>query len=157
MSLSQQLEQKLNAASAAPVSLGVREGDDHLVCELSALGSLGVSVKVLELRTNKLAGKNASELRKVADELAGRVSYLLEAIAPIEIDEEACSVQLRSVPPYRAENLTSYYEILVTAGAIALKRFNKSRRETRRAEPFDITRQVLYRLVDDFAAAADNA
>jgi len=157
MSLSLQLEKQISAASSGPANLAVREGEDHIVCELTTIDRLGVSVQKLELHTPKLAGLSAEKLRKVADELADRVGYLLEAIAPIEIDEEACSVQMRSIPPYRAENATSYYEVLVNAGAISLKRYNKSKREARRAEPYAITREVLNRLVDDFAAAAESA
>ncbi len=157
MSLSQQLEQQIRATIGGPVDLAARDGEDHLVCELTELGSLGVSVQRLELRTPKLANLSSDSLRKVADDLAGRVSYLLEAITPIEVDEEQCTVQMRSTPPYRAENATSYYEILVAAGAIGLMRYKKGRSEARHAEPFAITREVLYRLVNDFVGAAKSA
>lgn len=157
MTLSRQLEQQLASAGSGPANLAAQQGGDQLVCELLAIDSLGVSVGLLELRSPRLAGLGTDQLRQVADDLARRVSYLLEAIAPVEVDDQACSIQMRSTPPYRAENATSYYEVLVTAGTISLKRYNKSRREARRAEPFDITRQVLYRLADDFAAAAAGA
>lgn len=158
MPLSQQLESQLNAtAGSGPAHLVVRDGAEQLDCELSAIDSLGVSVQRLELRSPKLAGLTAEKLREVADDLAARVGYLLEAIAPIEVDEQACSVQMRSTPPHRAENATSYYEVLVKQSSISLKRYNKSKREARRAEPYAITREVLLRLADDFAATADSA
>lgn len=157
MTLSSQIEQQLAAAVGTSVVLSAQEGDESLRCELAAVDSLGVSIRVLELASQKLHGLNPEQLRKVADHVASRVSYLLEAIAPIEVDEEACSIQMRSNPPYRKENATSYYEVLVTAKAISLRRYNKSRGAVRKAEPFDLTRQVLYRLVDDFAAAARGA
>lgn len=157
MTLSSQLEQQLAAAVGTSVVLSAREGEESLRCELAAVDSLGVSIRVLELASQKLHGLNPEQLRKVADQLASRVSYLLEAIAPIEVDEESCSIQMRSNPPYRKENATSYYEVLVTAKAISLRRYNKSRGSVRKAEPFDLTRQVLYRVVDDFAAAARGA
>ncbi|WP_425397385.1 hypothetical protein [Aeoliella sp.] len=154
MSISKQLEQQLAAAGAGPVSLVAQEGDHSVLCELAAIESLGVSVRLLELKSKKLDGKTSGELREIADKLASKVSYLLEAIAPVEVDDESCTIQMRSTPPHRAENATSYYEVLVTAGAISLRRYNKSRRAARQAEAFDITRQVLSRLVDDFCAAA---
>ncbi len=156
MSLSSQLEKQLRTANAGPANLAAQEGDAKVVCELTAVDSLGVSVQRLELHSKKLEGLPTEKLREVADALAKKVSYLLEAIAPIEIDDEACTIQMRSMPPHRAENATSYYEVLVTAGTISLKRYNKARGATRHAEPFDLTRQVLVRLVDDFAAAASS-
>lgn len=157
MSLTSQLEQQLQAAGGGPANLAAQVGDANVVCELTAVDSLGVSVQRLELQSARLAGLPTEKLRDVADNLAKRVSYLLEAIAPIEIDDQACTIQMRSTPPYRAENATSYYEVLVTAGAISLKRYSKSPGSVRQPEPFDITRQVLLRLVNDFAEAAANA
>lgn len=156
MALSRQLEKQINAAGSGPANLTARDGKDHLICELVAVDSLGVSVQALQLQTPKLKNLSANQLRKVADDLASRVSYLLEAIAPIEVDEEHCTVQMRSTPPYRAENATSYYEVLVNTNAISLKRYNKAKREIRRPEPYSITHEVLYRLVNDFAGAAES-
>lgn len=155
MSISRQFEQQLRTAGSGPASVGVRDGDHSLFCELVAIEGLGVSATLIELKSKKLEGQPAEKLRAVADKLAAKVGYLLEAIAPIEIDDESCVIQMRSTPPYRAENATSYYEVLVTAGSVSLRRYNKQKRSAREAEPFDITRQVLFRLVDDFAAAAE--
>ncbi len=157
MSLSNQLELQLTASGTGPVSLAAQEGDAEVVCDLTAVDSLGVSVQRLEVKSISLVGLAAEKLREIADDLASRVGYLLEAIAPIEVDDEACTIQMRSMPPHRAENATSYYEVLVTAGAISLKRYTKAKAVRREAEAFDITRQVLLRLVDDFAAAAVGA
>ena len=154
MSLSTQFEQQLRTAGAGPTNLAAREGGEAVVCELAAVDSLGVSVLKLEYTSKSLSALSAEKLRDVADDLAKRVSYLLEAIAPIEIDDEACTIQMRSKPPHRAENATSYYEVLVTAGKISLKRYSKAKKAIREPEPFDLTRQVLCRVIDDFAAAA---
>lgn len=139
------------------MSLAAQEGNDSVLCELVAIESLGVSLRLVELKSKQLEGKASERLREVADKLARKVSYLLEAIAPVEVDDESCTIQMRSTPPHRAENATSYYEVLVTASAISLRRYNKSRRVARQVEAFDLTRQVLFRLVDDFAAAAAEA
>ncbi len=157
MSLSTQLEQKLAAAGFGPASIVLAEGTDVLRCELLSIDSLGVSVERLELASTHLHGVSTERLKAIADALAKKVSYLLEPLAPIEIDEAACSIQMRSVPPYRRENRTSYYEVLVTAGVISLRRYTKGPREARRTEPYSITREVLGRLVDDFASAAAGA
>ncbi|QDU54194.1 hypothetical protein [Aeoliella mucimassa] len=157
MSLTSQLEKEIALAGTSATNLAIQQQGDTLICALAAIDSLGVSIHRLELQSTKLTGRSPERLREVADNLARRVSYLLEAIAPIEIDDQACTIQMRSTPPYRKENATSYYEVLVTAGGISLRRFSKSRGTARQPEPFDLTRQVLYRLVDDFVAAAESA
>lgn len=157
MSLAEQLAQKVAAAGQGPAAIVLAEGTDVVRCELLSIESLGVSVERLELASTHLQNVSSERLKEVADALARKVSYLLEAIAPIEIDEEGCSVQMRSVPPYRRENTTSYYEVVVTAGVISLRRYTKGPREARQLQPFSITREVLSRLVDDFAAAAAGA
>ena len=157
MSLTAQLEQKLAAAGRGPASIVVAEGTDVVRCELVSIEGLGVSVDRLELASTHLQNVSTERLKEVADALARQVSYLLEALASIEIDQEGCSVQMRSVPPYRRENSTSYYEVVVAAGVISLRRYTKGPREARQGQPFSITREVLGRLVEDFAAAAGGA
>ncbi|WP_442485489.1 hypothetical protein [Aeoliella sp. SH292] len=157
MSLTRQLEQELRTAGTGPACVVVREGDHSLLCELVAIDGVGVTATIVELKSKKLEGVPPEKLRAIADKLAAKVGYLLEAIAPLEIDNEACAIQMRSTPPYRAENATSYYEVLVTAGKISLRRFSKQKRAVREAEPFDITRQVLSRLAEDFAGAAEGS
>lgn len=154
MDLNQQLQQQLSPLVGGPATVTASTGGLKVVCGLASVDSLGVLVERLELQAARLEGLTTERLREIADELARRVRYLLEAIAPIEADAEGCSVQMRSVPPYRKENVTSYYEVLVTAGKISLKRYKKGRGELRQGEPYALTREVLFRLVDDFAAAA---
>ena len=154
MDLNEQLQQQLASGTPGRATLSATEGGFRVECELASVDSLGVLVQRLELHATQLAGLSTERLKEIAEDLARRVRYLLEAIAPIEADPEGCSVQMRSVPPYRSENVTSYYEVLVTAGAISLKRYKKGRGEPRQPEPYAITREVLFRLVDDFAAAA---
>ena len=50
----------------------------------------------------------------------------MEPICPIEIDADACVVQLRSNPPHRDDDGRSYYELMVRRGGeIALSRYRK--------------------------------
>lgn len=156
MTLSQQLEQHLQAAGTGPAKLCAQDGQESAVVDLVAIGTLGVSANLVQVKSKRLDAATPDKLREVANALAKHVSYLLEAIAPVEVDDQACTIQMRSTPPYRAENATSYYEILVTAGCIALKRYKKTKSKVRQSESYDITRQVLGRLVDDFVAAANH-
>ena len=62
----------------------------------------------------------------------------MEPIRPIELDADACVVQLRSNPPQQDDDGRSYYELLVRRGGeIALARYRKepARRASRSPRP----------------------
>ncbi len=112
----------------------------------------------LRLETPRLATLSKVQLSKMAEALAAKLNYLMEPIAPIEIDLDKCSVQLRSRPPRRSEATTSYYEVMVTVGgSIALVRYDKPKGSRRERVPMLLTREVMVRLVGDFDLAATNS
>jgi hypothetical protein len=157
MTLKKQLETTLTGigATAAPRSLSLTDGGRILTCELAALDTLACSFTRLTLAVDRLAGASEDALRKMANDLTKRVNYLLEPIAPIEVDPEQCVIQLRSNPPQRDEHRSSYYELLVRRGGeISLCRYTKDRGAPRQVAPANVTREVLLRLVGDFEAAA---
>ncbi len=89
----------------------------------------------------------------MAENLSQRLTYLLEPVSPIETDAEGCTVQLRSNPPQKEADRTSYYELLVSrAGEMSLCRWTRAAKSTRDLVPAQITREVLLRLASDFAA-----
>jgi hypothetical protein len=125
-----------------------------LRCRLTALDTLGCAFQSFEVQSDALSSASMDRLRQVAEALSRRLTYLLEPISPIEVDAEQCVVQLRSNPPQKDENGTSYYELLVAAGGrLSLCRFNKAAGNPRHAIPAQVTREVFLRLVADFAAA----
>jgi hypothetical protein len=80
---------------------------------------------------------------------------LLEPISPIETDAHGCVVQLRSNPPQKEADRTSYYELLVSRdGWLSLARYSRASGQKREVIPAQVTREVLLRLVGDFAAVA---
>ena len=110
----------------------VEESGQHLTCELAAIDSLGCAMNHLSLRTQALASVSGDELKTVAESLAGRLSYLLEAVSTVEFDAEQCVVQMRSSPPQKDEDATSYYELLASRGGhLSLKRYTKTAGEAR--------------------------
>lgn len=142
-------------AGASPQMIRALDGPRELTCELAALDTLGCAFLRLALTTDDLAGASPARLQKISDALAGRLTYLLEPISPIEVDEERCIVQMRSNPPQHNEGKSSYYELLVRRGGeISLCRYEKSPSQARQAVPAQVTREVLLRLVGDFAAVA---
>lgn len=154
MSLMQQVKQQL-ASLSAPQVIRADDGRLHLTCELTELDRLACAFRELSLQNDALAAAPLETLREVADRLSKRLTYLLEPIAPIEADAEQCVVQMRSHPPQKGDSGTSYYELLVRRGGhLSLCRYNKPRGENRQRIDAQVTREVLCRLVDDFAQTA---
>jgi len=136
-------------------SLRAREGNQELSVELVALDSLACAFERLALSSTTLAGASVDRLKKTAEALSSRVNYLMEPVQPIEVDPEQCTVQLRSVPPQKDEDKTSYYELLVQrSGEISLMRYEHVDGQGRAPVPAHVTREVLARLVEDFSAVA---
>jgi hypothetical protein len=154
MSLHQQAEAALRQV-AAPQTISVQDGSRRLTCELAAIDTLACAFTRLEVAADGLAGVSEATLRKLSDTLSKRLTYLLEPIAPIEVDPDRCVVQMRSNPPQKAENGSSYYELLVARGGhISLCRYSKQRGGPRQVVPANVTREVLLRLIGDFEAVA---
>ena len=101
-----------------------------------------------------MAAAPIDQLKKVADALSKRLTYLLEPISPIEVDADQCVVQLRSNPPQRDDNGTQYYELLVRRGGeLSLRRYQKQSGGVRQGVPAQVTREVFLRLIGDFSEA----
>jgi len=96
------------------------------------------------------------QVKRIAESLAERLTYLLEPIRTIEADADARTVQMRSLPPRRAEDGTrTYYELQVSGGGkLSLSRYVKEPDQSRRTIPVQVTREVFSRLLADFIDAA---
>lgn len=124
--------------------------------DLVAVEPIGCTFQTLGLTTTKLADSSLDELKTISDGLISRLTYLLEPIGMIEADADRCSVQLRSNPPKKGEDETSYYELMVRRGGdITLSRYGKKSGQLRQIIPAHVTREVLARLADDFVAAVE--
>ena len=154
MKLQKKLEQELsNLGSGGAAVLAAEEAPRRITCDITERNPLAVSFNELRLTTAELAGADAIKLERIGKALSGRLTYLMEPIAPIEIDAAACVVQLRSNPPQRDDDGRSYYELMVRRGGeITLARFRKENGNARQPITATITREVLIRLVSDFCA-----
>jgi hypothetical protein len=157
MSLRAQADAVLNSIGAfhnGERLLECGEAGHTLRSELTALDTLGCAFQSFAVRSETLRCASMERLKQVAETLSSRLTYLLEPISPVEIDHEQCVVQLRSNPPQKDENGTSYYELLVASGGrLSLCRYSKEPGNPRRTIPAQVTREVFLRLVADFAAA----
>ncbi|HUY33136.1 MAG TPA: hypothetical protein VMV69_10170 [Pirellulales bacterium] len=155
------VEQTREALAAVPTfaggghALSLERDGLRLTCDLTALDTLACEFTRLAMRADQLATASIEELKRLSETLAARLTYLLEPISPVEVDSQQCVVQLRSNPPRRDADRTSYYELLVRRGGeLSLCRWTKQAGDVRLSLPAQVTREVLLRLVGDFAAVA---
>ena len=146
--------QRFNTDSAFPLNLDCQIRGQRVQAELVALDSLACAFQLLGVEIDALAQAPIDELKRAAERLAGRLTYLLEPITAVEVDSEQCAIQMRSNPPQKDDNLTTYYELVVKRGGlISLCRFQKQPGEVRHIVPAQVTREVFLRLVDDMSKA----
>jgi len=158
MTISKQIEHELNRLNvdAGNSHLSTDLGVGRLSCDFTKLDSIACSFETLSLQTDKLTGASVEHLQKISEALSKRLSYLLEPISPIETDADGCAIQMRSNPPHKDDNGTSYYELLVRRGGeLSLSRYVASQAVQRQRVSADVTREVLYRLAADFVAALE--
>ena len=157
MSLKSELKRHLTTVPcfrSGTQAIDLTDAGQQLHCNLVALDTLACALD--DLGVHPVAEKNLSveQLKASAGELAGRLTYLLEPISPIELDAEGCTVQLRSSPPQKDESATTYYElVLKRTGQLNLRRYSHKPGTVRTIVPAEVTREVLLRLVGDFSDA----
>src|ERR1043165_2867730 len=111
MTLKNTFEQEFSKLSApGPATVTVVSPPRQLMCETVERDSLAVSFNQLQLKTLELSNAKAADLERIGKALAERLTYLLEPIAPIEIDAHECVLHLRSSPPQRDDDGRSYFE-----------------------------------------------
>ena len=153
MTWKNKLQQELDALSSLPASAVCDTPAGRLQCDVTSVDAIGCAVTELALRADRLAAATVDELKQISEQLSQRINYLLEPISPIEIDQEGATVQMRSNPPHKDDDGTTYYELLVRREGLSLCRYSRAVGQTRQAIPANITREVLLRLADDFVAA----
>jgi hypothetical protein len=147
---------KLGSGGAATVTADAPPR--QITCDTLERTSLAISFQLLQLSTSELADVSTAKLQQISQSLSNRLTYLLEPISPIEVDAQACVVQMRSNPPQLDDDGRSYYELLVRRGGeIALVRYRKENGAARQSIPATVTREVLLRLVGDFEDVLDDA
>jgi hypothetical protein len=154
MKIQSQFEQQLTQLGSGGAAMVAADAQPRkLSCDIVERNPLAVSFNSLRLATSELASASAVDLERIGKALSDRLTYLMEPIAPIEIDAQECVMQLRSYPPQRDDDGRSYYELTVRRGGeIGLMRFRKENASARKQIPATVTREVLLRLVGDFCA-----
>ena len=138
----------------APAALAIDVDSGRLECTLVAVDQLACAFEQLAHHAPALDQATMEELSRIAAGLSKRLSYLLESISPVETDSKGCVVQMRSNPPHKDDDGTSYYELVVRRGEISLCRYSKSSGQSRRIIPAHVTREVFYRLAQDLVSTS---
>ncbi|MEX0818177.1 MAG: hypothetical protein WD070_01250 [Pirellulaceae bacterium] len=158
MSTKSQIHTELNRLASlgatGPHSLRLNLGGGTLEATLTQIDQLACAFEHYAYKTDKLANATIDQLQDIANTLTKELSYLLESISPIEIDDEACVVQMRSNPPLQDDDGTRYYELVVARGELSLCRYVRPSGQPRSVIAANVTREVLERLTEDFVAAA---
>src|SRR6516225_8154958 len=123
MLLHEQITQSLaglkGLASDVPKTVGWSAGGGPTVeVDFTAVDSLACAFRELRLAAEELKSVPFDSLKAWADELCRKVMYLLEHIGPLEADAEAQTVLIRSTPPTRQPDRTTFYEMLVKAPGV---------------------------------------
>jgi hypothetical protein len=127
-----------------------------LAVDVTAADSMSCSCREFRMRVPALSGAGPDVLKKWAEDLCARVTYLLEQIGPLEIDIEGKQVLIRSKAPDKRDNATAFYEILLQsqgAGLFTLRRYRRDGKSAPR-EHVDLrtTHELLEKLADDLIA-----
>ncbi len=158
MSLSKQLRAELDqlAGFSSDQWKTVQvSGADGIALEvdLTAVDTLSCAIHEIRLQVPALSQDDFDTVKKWAEQLSQQVTYLLEDIRPLEIDEEAGEILIRSTEPETSANGSSFYEVRLqsqSGGNFILRRYEvQSGQPGRQQVAFHFTRQVLSRLVDD--------
>ncbi len=155
MSLQTEFDQQWNRLQQiGNGQLSITLGHCQVSAQLPVVDRVGCQCSELSVASKRLAGATPDVLQTVADQLASKLTYLLEPLQVIEIDGQAQLVQMRSVPPTPSPGGHGYYEVIVQAGGhITLSRFTAPRGQTRHRTDATFTREVFEKLVHDLVAA----
>ncbi|MCA9055097.1 MAG: hypothetical protein KDA75_14750, partial [Planctomycetaceae bacterium] len=124
-----------------------------LEIDFLAIDSIGCSFEQLALTVPAMNGAAFDALKTWAQGLSRRITYLLEQVGPLEFDEPAGEVLIRSTPPSQLPAGAQYYEILLQShggGRFTLCRYESTKGQAgRKLTPLTLTHEVLLKLVDD--------
>ena len=161
MNLSSQITQRLDQligqpSPDTPHSLIMDTPQGQLTCELLAVDGLACQFLYLTLGTDQLAAACTDTLKQLGEQLAEKLTYLLEPINSLEFDEEGVVLQMRSNPPRRDELGVEFYELLARRTGLRLSRCRKRNSDGQREIiPATVTHEVLGRLAADLDQAVE--
>jgi hypothetical protein len=127
--------------------------------DFTIVDSLSCAFRELRVSADELKSAPFDALQAWANALCKKVTYLLEHIGPLESDTAAQTVLIRSTPPTKQPEQTTFYEMLIQApGTLGLRRYTRGAHSVDRSScDIQITHEVLAKLVQDIVAAIPSA
>jgi hypothetical protein len=161
MSLSTQLSSELTRLkglnSVSPTTVTIADQNVTLSIDFLVVDSTGCAFEQMLLEVPAMNGAAFDALKKWAENLSRRITYLMENIGPLEFDSQAGEALIRSTPPDQLPDGTQYYEILLqshSGGRFALKRYRSTKGQPGRQQtPITTTHEVLLKLASDLVDA----
>lgn len=158
MDLTAQLENEIKQlagfSSSTPRRVEVADSDGRILgVGFVAVDTMSCAFESMTLHVPKLVGHETGALKEWAKALSQRVTYLLENIGPIEIDEKKREILIRSTPPVKSGGATRFYEVLLgaqTNGTFLLRRYrSETGQPGRQSVDIQLTHETLSKLVGD--------
>ena len=159
--LANELKQLTGFASAQPKTVNLSDASGvEVSIDFTAIDSMSCSIEEVRLNVPALVDSNMDTVKRWAESLSERVTYLLENIGPLESDAEG-RILIRSTPPNRSETTTRFYEILLQSGGsgnFSLKRYQSEVGDPSRVQvELQFTHEVLIQLVTDLIETISEA
>ena len=158
MTLSQKIAEAVeaHAPGTAPGSIGAATPDHRLSLQGAIGGPVGVAFDDLAFAAADIDPLlSPPDLRAWGDRLSARLTYLMEPLVVLEVDDQAGSAALRSQTPTTRGAVRSFYEVRLGRDRSARMQrisFDTATRR-RRVTPCQLTGEMLARLADDFVAS----
>lgn len=76
--------------------------DISITAQVIASQPFGCALEEIELQASHLTNASMDVLKKWANALCQKVTYLLESLGPLEFDQDGQEVLIRSIPPVRS-------------------------------------------------------
>lgn len=129
--------------------------DVHLELDVTTADRYSCGFRELRLNVPPFTHTAPGQLKQWADDVCGRVTYLLEQLNTIEFDPQTGQAQIRSTRPDRQADQTRYYEIVLTMpGQLRLCRYQTLPGQPREQIDIQATHEVLRKLVPDLVQTA---
>lgn len=152
--LNHELKQLAGSQSAQPSTITLAAtGKIKVIIDFTSVNSMSCSLKEVRVNVPSLTQATFDKLKEWGQKLCQRVTYLLENIGPLEYDEDAGQVLIRSTPPEQNQAGTRFYEIILSShsnGYFSLKRFEFQKGQNGRTQvDIQVTHEVLRKFIED--------
>ncbi len=126
--------------------------------DLTQVDSLGCAFRQITVHVPTMNQASFDTLKRWAESLSQRITYLLEQVSPLEYDPQAGQVLIRSTRPDQLPDGTQYYEMVLSShgtGTYSLKRYRSLKGTPGRTQiDLQVTHEVLFKLCDDLIDTA---